>query len=291
MENLEKENKYLKNTNESNEKIYNNELNDMNLISIENENLKNEISNQQIKVKNLELKTQKSLTEKDDEIELINNQLKSNFQSLSKIKKEKNEEISQLKGEIIKNKNDINILIKSGELLKSENLEIKNNNLMLQNKLEKKTKEFQKLNESAKKLIENKDKIIKEYENKIEEINKEKYSLIEQNHILLEKVKTFSSQCLSDILKEEKEEEDNKIILENNLLKSEIKSLKEKIQNQSNDLISLDFMEKEVIRLKLENEQLSKDYKNIKIKLRLEEEKNDFKKIFKKKKLYIFKKS
>ena len=139
----------------------------------------------------------------------------------------------------------------------------------MQNKLEKKTKELQELTESTKKLIENKNYLLQQYEDKIDEINQEKNLLIQQNHELLDKVKSAniksSSKNLEDLLNEEEEnenqdensgnknnkEEDN---FENVLLKQEIKSLKEQLANQANDLVNLNAMEKEVTRLKSENE-------------------------------------
>ena len=112
--------------------------------------------------------------------------------------------------------------------------------------------------------MEKRDVIIKEYESKIEEISKDNNGLIKQNQELLEKVKTIDSKSLGDILGENLEEEN---IYEISLLKSEIKSLKNQIEKQTNDLVSLDSMEKENIRIKLEYEQLMKDYKNIKFEM------------------------
>ena len=172
--------------------------------------------------------------------------------------------------EINRNNHDINSIIKKNELIQKENEEIKNNLEILQNKLDKKTKELQEINDSAKKLLENKDNIIKEYEKEIEEISKDKNQLIEQNHDLLDKIKNSQSTSnLKDILYDDEENEnengkDSDEYFENLLLKAEIKTLKEQLENQANDLISLNAMEKEVSRLKIENEKLEKDNKTLK---------------------------
>jgi hypothetical protein len=159
--------------------------------------------------------------------------------------------------------------VKKYEVVKKENDEIKNTLSNVQNKLDKKTKELHDINESVKKLLENKDNTIKEYENKIEEINKDKRQLIEQNHDLLDKVRDMNSSTLGEILCDgEEDAEDNKNDnYENLLLKAELKTLKEQFENQANDLISLNAMEKEVSRLKLENESLFKDNKALKDKI------------------------
>ena len=132
VENLGIEKNQLKYLNEQNKKEYNIEYSDINSITIENEKLKNEVSNWQGKVKIIELKTQKTIISKDKEIETMKKELESNNINLTKIKEEKNFEIDKLKNEINKNKNNINILIKKNESIESENSEIKNNILNLQ---------------------------------------------------------------------------------------------------------------------------------------------------------------
>ena len=79
----------------------------------------------------------------------------------------------------------------------------------------------------------------------------------------------MNSSTLGEILCDgEEDAEDNKNDnYENLLLKAELKTLKEQLENQANDLISLNAMEKEVSRLKLENESLFKDNKALKEKI------------------------
>ena len=272
MENLEIENKQLKSLTEQKEDEYNNEILDINSYMKENEKLKNEILVLQEKIKKLESKNQNNISSKEEEINTLKEDLDFKSKSLTKIKEEKNKEINLLKMEINRNNHDINSIIKKNELIQKENEEIKSNLEILQNKLDKKTKELQEINDSAKKLLENKDNIIKEYEKEIEEISKDKNQLIEQNHDLLDKIKNNqSSNNLKDILFDDEENEnenengkDSDEYFENLLLKAEIKTLKEQLENQANDLISLNAMEKEVSRLKIENEKLEKDNKTLK---------------------------
>ena len=269
MQNLEIENIQLLSQTEQNEKDYNSEMLDIAIINKENEKLKNEVIYWQEKIKTLESRYQTNLNSKEEKIKMVKQDLEFNSKNLAKIKEEKGKEINLLKAEINRNNRDISTLVKKYEVVKKENDEIKNTLSNLQTKLDKKTKELHDINESAKKLLENKDNIIKQYENKIEEINKDKNQLIEQNHDLLDKVRDMNSSTLGEILCDgEEDAEDNKNDnYENLLLKAELKTLKEQLENQANDLISLNAMEKEVSRLKLENESLFKDNKALKEKI------------------------
>ena len=270
MQNLEIENIQLLSQTEQKEKDYNTEMIDIAIVTKENEKLKNEVINWQEKIKTLESRYQSNLNSKEEEIKMVKQDLEFNSKNLTKIKEEKSKEISLLKAEINKNNRDISTLVKKYEVVKKENDEIKNTLSNVQTKLEKKTKELHDINDSAKKLLENKDNIIKEYENKIEEINKDKNQLIEQNHDLLDKVRDMNSSTLGEILCDgEEDAEDNKNDnYENLLLKAELKTLKEQLENQATDLISLNAMEKEVSRLKLENDVLTKDNKALKEKIK-----------------------
>ena len=271
MQNLEIENIQLLSQTEQKEKDYNSEMIDIAIVTKENEKLKNEVINLQEKIKTLESRYQSNLNSKEEEIKMVKQDLEFNAKNLTKIKEEKSKEINLLKAEINRNNRDISTLVKKYEVVKKENDEIKNTLSNVQTKLDKKTKELRDINESAKKLLENKDNVIKEYENKIEEINKDKNQLIEQNHDLLDKMRDMNSSTLGEILCDregEDDAEDNKNDnYENLLLKAELKTLKEQLENQATDLISLNAMEKEVSRLKLENEVLAKDNKALKEKM------------------------
>ena len=268
IQNLELDNIQLKNQSEQNEKAYDAELVSIDKIMYENEKLKSENLMLQDKLKSNEEKNQLIIKSKDEEINTLNEDIEFNKKNTSKKLEEKNKEINLLKDEIIKCNRDINILIKKNDVFEKEDRELKEKNEILQTKLDKKTKELQDINDSAKKLIENKENLIKEYGDKIDELMADKNQLIEQNHELLDKVKNMNTSNLGDILGEEEENEknDNNNNYENILLTSEIKALKEQLENQANDLVSLNAMEKEVSRLKLENEKLEADYKALKDK-------------------------
>ena len=60
--------------------------------------------------------------------------------------------------------------------------------------------------------------------------------------------------------------------IENNLLKEEIKELKEQLSEQVHNLVELDTLEKSIEKLKIENEELSKNNKEIKAELEKEKQ-------------------
>ena len=203
-----------------------------------------------------------------------------NKKELLNVKQEKNKEISSLKSEISKCNRDINSLVKKNDTMEKEDKELKEKNTILQNKLDKKTKELQDITDSSKKLIENKENLIQEYEGKLNDLYQDKNKLIEQNHELIDKIKDMSSRNLGDILNDEEENEmndNNDNNFENQLLITENKNLKEQLEKQSQDLISLNAMEREVKRLNIENEKLMKELKSLgeKIKKQKYEESAD----------------
>lgn len=268
---LEVDNIQLQNQTEQKEKDYDKELVNYDLISLENQKLKGEIMMWQQKLKKTEENMKKELDSKDEEIRTISDDFEFSKKNFAKVKEEKNNEIIQLKNEISRCHRDVSNVIKKNDILQSEKDELIRNNDILQTKFDKKSKELQDINESAKTLIENKENEIKQYEDKIEEMTKEKNQLIEQNHELLDKLKNNSTKNLGDLLNEDEENEksdDNNANdnYENLLLKAEIKALKEQIESQTNDLVSLNSMEQEVGKLKMENEKLRQDYKALKDK-------------------------
>lgn len=268
---LEVDNIQLQNQTEQKEKDYDKELVNYDLMSLENQKLKGELLIWQQKLKKTEENMKKELDSKDEEIRTITDDFEFSKKNFAKVKEEKNNEIIQLKNEINRCHRDVTNVIKKNDILQSEKDELVRNNDILQTKFDKKSKELQDINESAKTLIENKENEIKQYEDKIEELTKDKNQLIEQNHELLDKLKNQSTNNLADLLNDDEENEkseDNNANdnYENLLLKTEIKALKEQIENQTNDLVSLNAMEKEVGRLKMENEKLTQDYKILKDK-------------------------
>ena len=278
IQNLEIEKIQLENKTEKEEKMHNAELINIDKILLENEKLKGENYMWIDKIKSNEQKNQMIISSKDEEIKTLSQDLDFNKKNLVKTKEEKNKEISLLKNEINKCNRDINSLIKKNDSIQNDYDELQSKNEVLQTKLDKKTKELQEINESANKLIENKENLIQQYEDKLEEMTKEKNQLIEQNHELLDKIKSMESLNLGDLLNED-DDNDNNQNNENNdkkdnyetvLLTAEIKALKEQLENQANDLVSLNAMEKEVSRLNIENEKLAADYKALKEKMNKE---------------------
>ena len=111
-------------------------------------------------------------------------------------------------------------------------------------------------------MIQNKENIILKYEKELEIRTQDKEKLIEQNKQLLNNA--INSDNNNNI------EDNNYFKNENMLLKEEIKTLKEKLNNQTNDLLSLNAIEKENAMLQIENEKLLNDNKNLKQRMQKE---------------------
>ena len=260
-QNLELENQQLEKNNEQRDKIHDEDLLNIDKVILEKEELKGENQIVQNKIKMNEEKYKISISSKDQEIKLLKENMNSNIKNFEKMKEEKIKEIDILNNEINKFQREINNLNKKYDEMEKENKELKEKNSNLQNKLDKKTKELQEINDTAKKLIENKDNLIQQYEEKLNDIFKDKNKLIEQNRELLDKI---NANNLSDILNEEEENNKND---ENILLLNENKNLKYQLAKQAQELVSLNAMEKEISRLKLENENLLSDMKSLKDKI------------------------
>ena len=260
-QNLELENQQLEKNNEQRDKIHDEDLLNIDKVILEKEELKGENQIVQNKIKMNEEKYKISISSKDQEIKLLKENMNSNIKNFEKMKEEKIKEIDILNNEINKFQREINNLNKKYDEMEKENKELKEKNSNLQNKLDKKTKELQEINDTAKKLIENKDNLIQQYEEKLNDIFKDKNKLIEQNRELLDKI---NANNLSDILNEAEENNKND---ENILLLNENKNLKYQLAKQAQELVSLNAMEKEISRLKLENENLLSDMKSLKDKI------------------------
>jgi prefoldin subunit 5 len=206
-----------------------------------------------------------------EEIENIQKQVESEQNNTKNVKEEKIKEINLLKTEMAKSSKNLDIYSKKAEIAEKRLDDEQQKNFMIQNKLDKKTKELQELNEYTKKLLTNKDNLITQYEAKIEEITKDKNDLLTQNKQLLENIKNKNEQN-NNTESTTTEEGDNKggiqhNDVENKLLKEEIKELKEQIDCQAKDLVDLNSFEKEIVKLKSQNESLLKDNKSLKAQL------------------------
>ena len=259
----------------------------------ENDEIKRKMTFLDEKIKLTEDNTQKTRKSHESKINDFQKQIENEQNYLKVFKESKSKEIDLLKSELTKNSREINLFNKKMELTEKILNDEKEKNVMIQNKLDKKSKELQDMNEYTKKLISNKDNLISQYEEKIEEITKDKNNLISQNKELIEKIRTkseeISSTCLSDLIKEDEEEEDNKQDLEhylklNKSLGEEIKGLKEQLTTQAKDLVELNSLDKEVEKLKAQNDTLINDNKIIKKELEEHKKKEEQDETSKKKK-------
>ena len=243
------------------------------------EKLKTQIDKlkREVTFSNDQLKVEKDNTEKlseshKKEIENFQKKLEEERNNTNSIREEKIKEINILKAEITKVNKELHAYTKKAELTEKRLDDEKQKNFMVQNKLDKKSKELSEMNEYTKKLLVNKDNLISQYEERIEELNRDKNDLISQNKQLLEniKLKKENSEIIENNNAESKKDDNNDIqqyIHENKLLTEEIKGLKDQLGNQAKDLIDLNSFEKELVRLKAQNETFSKDNKILKIRL------------------------
>ena len=216
-------------------------------------NIKNE------ELKNIENDKNKQMEQYEKEIQSLKNDINS-----------KNDKIKQLNTEKtnLKSSNDqIYILFTNNKNALNEE---KEKNFKIQSKLDKNTEELKSIKGFLQTLKTNNEKIIKEYEEKINELTKNKNDLISQNKELLEKLnpkKEESSGLSLDALveSEDKKSQDeiSFYINENKLLNEEINNLKEQLSNQAHDLVEMNLLEKNIEKLKLENEDLTNNNKEL----------------------------
>ena len=279
---LELENLQLVNNSEADDRIKEKEILEIEQLKAENDKIKREMGYLEEKLKLAEENAIKASKSHENEIDEFQKKIENEQNNLKLFKEEKVKEINLLKSEINRNNRDINIYTKRIENSEKMLDDEKQKNFMIQNKLDKKVKELQDMNEYTKKLLTNKENLLSQYEGKIEEITKDKNELISQNKELLEKLKSKSEEGnvgnLGDIIKEDEEsnrEEMQQYIQENKLLKEEIKDLKEQLTTQAKDLVDLNSLDKEIEKLKAQNEVLIKDNEDIKKKLEEEIKKRE----------------
>ncbi len=300
---LELDNLQLVSQTEKNDKINEKEINEIKELQSENEKIKREIEILDEKLKLTKENAKKECKLRDDEINEYQKKIENEKNYLKRYKENNIKEINLLKNEIVKNNMEKNLFKKKNEIAEKSLNEEKQKNYMIQQKLDKKTKELQEMNEYTKKLLLNKDNILSQYEEKIEKISKDKNDLITQNKELLEKIKLKNDEGnsgtnLADILNKDNNNCNNNNIYnkedielytqENKLLHEEIKELKLQLNSQAKDLVELNSLEKEVLRLKTENENLINDNRTIKNKLK-EKKKQEEQVVLSKKKKQIAK--
>ena len=262
IQNLEVDKLKLVNQNTKKDRLKEKEVFEIEQLKNEGDKLKREVTFLEDKLK--EEKENSDKLKKSHKVDMDNmqKQIESEQNNIKTVKEEKAKEINSLKAEITKLTKDMSLNSKKAEMAEKRLDDEKQKSFMIQNKLDKKTKELQEMNEYTKKLLTNKDNLITQYEEKIEEINKDKNNLIIQNKELLENMKSNQGQNT-----EEKKDDIQQYIHENKLLIEEIKGLKEQLENQAQDLVELNSFEKELVRLREQNEILKKDNKSLKIQI------------------------
>ena len=248
---LESDNLQLVSQSKSKDKLNEKEIIEIEQLKSENEKIKREMGILDEKLKLTNENAQKENKLRENEINEYQKKIE-NEKNYLKIYKENNlKEINLLKNEIAKYNKEINFYNKKIETTEKLFNEEKQKNANIQNKLDKKTKE-----------------LLEKIKLKNEEGN--------------------SATNLADILNEDKNNNNNnnQIIMNNKedlelyaqeskLLHEEIKELKLQLNSQAKELVDLNSLEKEVLRLKTENENLINDNKIIKNQLREQKKKEE----------------
>ena len=243
------------------------------------ETLTNELNKKKRETKSLEENKDKEIEKYVEEIEKVkksNETLNNDLKRLDKLN-------TQL------NNSNKEVSISMTYMEKTLNEE-KEKNYKIQAKLDKNIKELKDINDYYKTLKTNNESLLSDYQKKIDELTNDKYSLISQNKELLEKLKEKKEEedqgvNLADMMGDE-EEKDNKEETENSntkdkenlafyknenqLLTEEIKGLKEQLNSQAHDLVELNTLEKNIEKLKIENDDLNKNNKELKEQLEQE---------------------
>ena len=243
------------------------------------ETMTNELNKKKREMKSLEENKDKEIEKYVEEIEKLkksNETLNNDLKRLDKLN-------TQL------NNSNKEVSISMTYMEKTLNEE-KEKNYKIQAKLDKNIKELKDINDYYKTLKTNNESLLSDYQKKIDELTNDKYSLISQNKELLEKLKEKKEEedqgvNLADMMGDE-EEKDNKEETENSntkdkenlafyknenqLLTEEIKGLKEQLNSQAHDLVELNTLEKNIEKLKIENDDLNKNNKELKEQLEQE---------------------
>ena len=254
------------------DKLKESEILEIEQLKTENDKIKRELQFLGEKLTLTEENAKRESKSHYDEIIEFQKKLEDEQNYLKMYQRNKSKEIYSLKNEITKNNKEISFYNKRIDLTERMLIDEKQKNTEIQNKLDKKSKELQNMNEYTKKLLSNKDNLLSQYEEEIEKISKDKIDLISQNKELLEKIKTKNDESstgtnLADIINEDEKnnnaEDLQHYLFENKILNAEIKELKEQLATQEKVLIDLNSLEKELVKLKNENEILINNNKEI----------------------------
>ena len=252
---------------------------ELNKYKNEIETLTNELNKKKREMKSLEENEDKEIEKYVEEIE----KLKKTNETLNNDLKR----LDKLNTQLNNSNKEVSISMTYMEKILNEE---KEKNYKIQAKLDKNIKELKDINDYYKTLKTNNESLLSDYQKKIDELTNDKYSLISQNKELLEKLKEKKEEedqgvNLADMMGDE-EEKDNKEETENSntkdkenlafyknenqLLTEEIKGLKEQLNSQAHDLVELNTLEKNIEKLKIENDDLNKNNKELKEQLEQE---------------------
>ena len=252
---------------------------ELNKYKNEIETLTNELNKKKREMKSLEENEDKEIEKYVEEIEKLK---KSNETLNNDLKR-----LDKLNTQLNNSNKEVSISMTYMEKILNEE---KEKNYKIQAKLDKNIKELKDINDYYKTLKTNNESLLSDYQKKIDELTNDKYSLISQNKELLEKLKEKKEEedqgvNLADMMGDE-EEKDNKEETENSntkdkenlafyknenqLLTEEIKGLKEQLNSQAHDLVELNTLEKNIEKLKIENDDLNKNNKELKEQLEQE---------------------
>ena len=252
---------------------------ELNKYKNEIETLTNELNKKKREMKLLEENKDKEIEKYVEEIE----KLKKTNETLNNDLKR----LDKLNTQLNNSNKEVSISMTYMEKILNEE---KEKNYKIQAKLDKNIKELKDINDYYKTLKTNNESLLSDYQKKIDELTNDKYSLISQNKELLEKLKEKKEEedqgvNLADMMGDE-EEKDNKEETENSntkdkenlafyknenqLLTEEIKGLKEQLNSQAHDLVELNTLEKNIEKLKIENDDLNKNNKELKEQLEQE---------------------
>ena len=304
------EDSYISNIQDDDQILDSEMIENMHKMETENENLKNQLSESEQKILDLEheietmkieISTQNSVRQGQEK--LINFYKSSKTESESKLKKEFNEslkalkesinakdkkllQLSQgLKEQISKNENLMEKLSNKEELIKSIQDEGNENNTNIINNYEKFETKIEQLKESIDIMKEEKEDLISKYEEKLEDINKENNEYQERIYELENDIKDLNNQL--DIEKMKSEENPDFTEIENaykeqlenikNEFKEEkdkLKLIKEKAKEQrESDMKEIFDLEKNLEEIKEEMSSIKRDKNDIELEKKNLEEK------------------
>ena len=266
IQNLQFENLHLISKSEQQNQINQAGYMDLEKLTIEKNKIKSDLdkvtddlNKKNKELKNIEDNKNKQMEKYEKEIQSLKNDINS-----------KNDKIKELNSEKtnLKSSNDqIYILFTNNKKALNEE---KEKNFKIQSKLDKNTEELKSIKDFFQTLKTNNEKTLKEYEERINELTKNKNDLISQNTELLEQLKQkkveSSSLSLDGLVESGDRESQDEIsfyINENKLLNEKINNLKEQISNQAHDLVEMNLLEKNIEKLKLENEELTNNNKEL----------------------------